>query len=112
MNSLVFREMWETDGCRVPVFAPPGAAEGDLRLPHLANNERDMGHPSVRGQIEFRALFPFPARAVFGILNHNSQRCQLVTNAVTPGEIARPASLVPLRNQGVDLLVAQRIRGQ
>ena len=47
--SLVFREMWETTN--LDVFA-------DLRkrhmecsgLPHLAKNERDMGHPTILGR--------------------------------------------------------------
>ena len=59
----------------------------------------------------WRGLFPLPAGAVFGVLDHDSSRRQLFADAVAAGEIPRPASLLPLRQQGVDLLVAERIRG-
>ncbi len=48
--SLVFREMWET---QIPLGSPWRGKDcrlGTRSLPHLAKNERDMGHPSVRGQ--------------------------------------------------------------
>ncbi len=42
--SLVFREMWETTTLNVPL----SKVEKEVKvrgLPHLAKNERDMGHP-------------------------------------------------------------------
>ncbi len=47
--SLVFREMWET---RTFMFLAGRAEKPPVKrrgLPHLAKNERDMGHPLLRG---------------------------------------------------------------
>jgi hypothetical protein len=48
--SLVFREMWETKALNRPVFGSTGREHKGSRIPHLAKNERDMGHPFVRGK--------------------------------------------------------------
>ncbi len=47
--SLVFREMWETLPFPLALGASKYANREQL-LPHLAKNERDMGHPLVRGE--------------------------------------------------------------
>ncbi len=62
--SLVFREIWDTMTAGLKFLAPQEVAERDPRIPHLAKNERDMGHPFVGGQdriqqrwvLEFRNL--------------------------------------------------------
>ena len=48
--SLVFREMWETTASNLQFLALQRLPSRDPRLPHLAKNERDMGHPLVRGE--------------------------------------------------------------
>src|SRR5450755_2827300 len=48
--SLVFREMWDSTGLRFNSFEGVRAGHQGSRFPHLAKNERDMGHPLVRGQ--------------------------------------------------------------
>jgi len=48
--SLVFREMWDTTGLslnRRLVIKLEGRRGG---IPHLAKNERDMGHPAIVGR--------------------------------------------------------------
>ena len=47
--SLVFREMWETTAANFQ-FWPFEVADRDPRIPHLAKNERDMGHPLDRAK--------------------------------------------------------------
>ncbi len=47
--SLVFREMWDTTALQQPVFRSTGKEHKGSRIPHLAKNERDMGHPLVCG---------------------------------------------------------------
>ena len=47
--SLVFREMWEM---RTLMFFASGVENGPVErsgIPHLAKDERDMGHPLIRG---------------------------------------------------------------
>src|ERR1700679_2989727 len=44
--SLVFREMWDTTALHVPLFKV-GKKVKFRSLPHLAKNERDMGHPTI-----------------------------------------------------------------
>jgi hypothetical protein len=47
--SLVFREMWETTALHVPLLEVEKKVK--VRgLPHLAKNERDMGHPTILGR--------------------------------------------------------------
>jgi hypothetical protein len=47
--SLVFREMWDTTALHRLVFRPTGKEHKGSRIPHLAKNERGMGHPLVSG---------------------------------------------------------------
>src|ERR1700678_3085002 len=47
--SLVFREMWETTALHVPL-SKVGKKVKVHGLPHLAKNERDMGHPTILGR--------------------------------------------------------------
>jgi hypothetical protein len=45
--SLVFREMWDTTNVEHSVHRMNRESEGKSGgIPHLAKNERDMGHPS------------------------------------------------------------------
>ena len=50
--SLVFREMWDTTDVDRSVYRVNLQLEGRSRgIPHLAKNERDVGHPAfVREQ--------------------------------------------------------------
>ena len=50
--SLVFREMWDTTDVDRSVHRMNRKSEGRCSgIPHLAKNERDMGHPaSVRDE--------------------------------------------------------------
>jgi len=46
--SLVFREMWDTTALSLWLsIHPTDLAVNIGGIPHLAKNERDMGHPSV-----------------------------------------------------------------
>ena len=46
--SLVFREMWDSTDVDRSVHRMNRKSEGkSSHIPHLAKNERDMGHPSV-----------------------------------------------------------------
>src|SRR5271156_4966484 len=56
-------------------------------------------------------LFSLPAGAIFGIFDHDSERGQLVTDAVTPCKIPCAACLLSLCQQCINLLVAERIGG-
>jgi hypothetical protein len=47
--SLVFREMWETTALHV-LLLKVGKKVKVRGLPHLAKNERDMGHPTLCGR--------------------------------------------------------------
>ena len=47
--SLVFREMWETTALHVPL-SKVGKKVEVRDIPHLAKNERDMGHPTLCGR--------------------------------------------------------------
>jgi hypothetical protein len=40
---------WDTTALHRPVFCPAGKEHEGSRIPHLAKNERDMGHPLVCG---------------------------------------------------------------
>jgi hypothetical protein len=47
--SLVFREMWET--ANLDLFSNLKKRHVECcGLPHLAKNERDMGHPTILGR--------------------------------------------------------------
>ncbi len=41
--SLVFREMWDSTELHLQFYRPNVESRG---IPHLAKNERDMGHPA------------------------------------------------------------------
>jgi hypothetical protein len=44
--SLVFREMWDTTALGPEIFSGADRLDVEVRgIPHLAKNERDMGHP-------------------------------------------------------------------
>jgi hypothetical protein len=45
--SLVFREMWDTTAPNRKIFGLQELEGEDRGIPHLAKNERDVGHPSV-----------------------------------------------------------------
>ena len=46
--SLVFCEMWVTATLRPEVFRAPTGYDIEVRgIPHLAKNERDVGHPAL-----------------------------------------------------------------
>jgi hypothetical protein len=47
--SLVFREMWETTALHV-LLSKAGKKVKVRGIPYLAKNERDMGHPTIRGR--------------------------------------------------------------
>jgi hypothetical protein len=47
--SLVFREMWGTTAADLHPSAPQAMPIEVRGLPHLAKNERDMGHPLILG---------------------------------------------------------------
>jgi hypothetical protein len=47
--SLVFREIWETTEIYVRL-SEVGKKVKARGLPHLAKNERDMGHPTILGR--------------------------------------------------------------
>src|ERR1700679_2876768 len=48
--SLVFREMWDTTAADLHSLALQGLPIEVRGAPHLAKNERDMGHPMIRGR--------------------------------------------------------------
>src|ERR1700722_13560668 len=49
--SLVFREMWDTTDFDRSLHRTKRESEGrSSGIPHLAKNERDVGHPSFRGE--------------------------------------------------------------
>jgi hypothetical protein len=63
--SLVFREMWDTTAADLHSSAPQRLPIEVRGIPYLAKNERDMGHPLIRGTMSrfSRRLFsrcPFP----------------------------------------------------
>jgi hypothetical protein len=41
--------LWETTAADLHSSAPEGRPIEVRGIPHLAKNERDMGHPSIRG---------------------------------------------------------------
>jgi hypothetical protein len=46
--SLVFREMWDATAAGSEVLVCPGNSKVEIcGIPHLAKNERDVGHPAV-----------------------------------------------------------------
>src|ERR1700722_1387617 len=47
--------MWETKALHVPLSKVGKNIEG-CGLPHLAKNERDMGHPTILGRDKAKAL--------------------------------------------------------
>jgi hypothetical protein len=61
-------------GCQSTFLGAPGTANRGRGIPHLAKNERDMGHPLIRGTMRFfdrrvltqtlkpHSFCPFPAR--------------------------------------------------
>jgi hypothetical protein len=49
--SLVFREMWDTTALNSAPSNPLISLVEIRGIPHLAKNERDVGHPELRGQI-------------------------------------------------------------
>jgi hypothetical protein len=48
--SLVFREMWDTTASDLHCSALQELPIEVRGIPHLAKNERDMGHPMIRGR--------------------------------------------------------------
>jgi hypothetical protein len=51
--SLVFREMWDTTDVDRSVHRMNRESEGRcIGIPHLAKNQRDMGHPAAVGETE------------------------------------------------------------
>jgi hypothetical protein len=49
--SLVFRAMWDTTDVNRQVRRLNRESEGNRSgIPHRAKNERDVGHPSIRGR--------------------------------------------------------------
>ena len=59
--SLVFREMWDTTAPSLCYSIHPMRLAVNIGgIPHLAKNQRDMGHPAlVRGPKEKGTAFPF-----------------------------------------------------
>jgi hypothetical protein len=56
--SLVFREMWDTTDVDRYVHRVNRESEGESSgIPHLAKNERDMGHPSSVREPEVEAAW-------------------------------------------------------
>jgi hypothetical protein len=51
--SLVFREMWDTTAADLHSSVPWELPIEIRGIPHLAKNERDMGHPLIRGTTRF-----------------------------------------------------------
>src|SRR5271156_74853 len=47
--SLVFREMWDATAADLHSSALQGLPIEVCGAPHLAKNQRDVGHPSIRG---------------------------------------------------------------
>jgi hypothetical protein len=47
--SLVFRETWDTTALHV-ILSKVGKRVKVRGIPHLAKNERDMGHPTILGR--------------------------------------------------------------
>ncbi len=72
--SLVFREMWETTALHVPL-SKVGKNVQVRGLPHLAKNERDMGHPTILGREKENVMrdtpefcfnhYPRPIKGIF-----------------------------------------------
>src|ERR1700722_11848628 len=52
--SLVFRGMWDTTAANLRSLAPLTEPVQIRGIPHLAKNERDMGHPTLRRQEIFK----------------------------------------------------------
>jgi hypothetical protein len=50
--SLVFREMWDTTKPDVLSYCFENLLAECSGIPHLAKNERDMGHPEFVGTLE------------------------------------------------------------
>jgi hypothetical protein len=48
--SLVFCEMWDTADLDLHFSTLQGLPIDSRGIPHLAKNERDMGHPLIRGR--------------------------------------------------------------
>ncbi len=44
--SLVFREMWDTTNLNNSAYEAENFRVGRRGIPHLAKNERDVGHPA------------------------------------------------------------------
>jgi hypothetical protein len=72
--SLVFREMWETTALHVPL-SKVGKRVKVRRLPHLAKNERDMGHPTILGRERARRVYCCWNKSLSG--EHNSSNAHL-----------------------------------
>ena len=56
--SLVFREMWDTTALRLKAFVFDIYKVKIRGIPHLAKNERDVGHPCFVARRSKRLLFP------------------------------------------------------
>ena len=62
--SLVFREIWDTDNVYPEAHRMNRESEGKSSgIPHLAKNERDVGHPSFVREQKAPVLFliPYPS---------------------------------------------------
>ena len=58
--SLVFREMWDTTDVDRLVHGMNRESEGWCSgIPHLAKNERDVGHPSFAKPVKGTAFRPY-----------------------------------------------------
>ena len=55
-KALVFREMWETAALHGPL-SQVGENVKVRGLPHLAKNQRDMGHPTILGREKGMTVF-------------------------------------------------------
>jgi hypothetical protein len=68
--SLVFREMWETTALHLPLLKVDKKVK--VRgLPHLAKNERDMGHPTILGREKTKRNLIFQSRAARSFVQSN-----------------------------------------
>ncbi len=64
--SLVFREMWDTTALNGRWFRMRRVETGLRGIPHLAKNQRDVGHPSLVAGPESAQRWPPPPEPALG----------------------------------------------
>jgi hypothetical protein len=106
--SLVFREMWDTTALSLWLsIYPTHLAVNIGGIPHLAKNERDMGHPSLcegtsGARIRFDYSIQWLRSATIGLMRealragiYPARSATISSNKVILRNVARSVAAVP-----------------